>query len=161
LFAAFQTGQVPPDLSAAIKAARLRQEEVETPERKPVVWDGSAGRAWSEMYGTLEFQTPLVELPLDRVTEAEAAEYRNFRADHLAQPRLQDPTCVRMSLGDRLVTLEASLLPLSASSPWRTLRKYTGGEPVRLRSEPGMLMRADVHLSEAARRWYSSRDSLG
>lgn len=161
LFAAWDGGQVPADLQAALEAARLRPEEVATPDGKAVVWDGAAGRAWSETYGTLQFLTPLVELPLERVTEAEAAEYRSFRTDYLAQPRYGEATCVRMTLGDHLVKLDATLLPLSSASPWRTLRKYTGGEPLTVSTEAGALIRADVRLSEAARRWYSSRDSLG
>jgi hypothetical protein len=139
LFGAWDRGQVPADLQGTLRSARLRPEEVAVPEGKAIVWDGAAGRAWSETYGTLEFLTPLIELPLDRVTEVEASEYRSFRTDYLAQPRYGEAVCVRMTLGDRLVKLDAIMLPLSPDSRGER-RKYTGGEPLTVSAEPGTLI---------------------
>lgn len=161
LFTAWDSGQSPTDLRGVLQATRLRPDEIETSEKHGVLWDGREGRARSQIYGTLEFMTPLIELPLDRVTEREAKEYREFRADFLSQPRYADPFNACMSLDDRVVKLDVHLLPLTSAGLWPTLRKYTKGDPLKVSKEAGTLLRAEVHLSEAARRWYSSRESLG
>ena len=68
----WETGNLPTDQAALLSAAALRPEEVATPDGDGATWDGKHRLAVSDVYGTLGFATPLVELPLDRVTPGEA-----------------------------------------------------------------------------------------
>src|SRR5262249_1250655 len=83
LFAAWETGKLPADHEALLAASALKPEEVYTPEGQPVTWDATRQTAVSEVYNTMHFPTPLVELPIDKVTPQENQEYLQFRSEYL------------------------------------------------------------------------------
>jgi hypothetical protein len=132
LYAGAETGRLPADHDALLEASGLKARDLETPEGKCVVWDGKAGVARSDVYGTLRFLTPLVELPLDRVTPTERDDYEAFRTEYTRLwRRYFDPVGLRLALGDKQVRLEAYILPLIQSSAYNDLRLLSGGQGTR------------------------------
>src|SRR5205814_405860 len=74
LFAAWETGKLPADHEALLAASGLRAEEIEVPDGGAVTWDGKRRAAISDVYNTMHFLTPLVELSIDYVTPQEERE---------------------------------------------------------------------------------------
>lgn len=53
------------------------------PDGKAAIWDPANQVARSDVYNTIHFATPLIELPMDNVTQTEADEYNRFRLEYL------------------------------------------------------------------------------
>jgi hypothetical protein len=133
LFTAYETGKLPAAPRGAMDGANLRPEELPVPEGKPAAWEPGRQVALSEAYGTIHFATPLIELPLDKISEVERDEYARFRAEYLGLWRQYfDPIGMRFSLGDDHVKVDTYLLPLVANSQYNELRRVSGGGTVRL-----------------------------
>jgi hypothetical protein len=151
LYHAWQTGRPPADHAALLAAAALKPEEVYLPEGRPLVWDAREQVAVSEAYNTLQFATPLVELPIGNVTPAEAEAYRQFRLEYLGLwRRYFDPIGMRIALDDRQVRLDTFILPLVANSRYNELRRLTGDGTVRLdlaAVSPKTVVQFLMHLS--------------
>jgi hypothetical protein len=127
LFTAWDTGKLPKDHGALMKASGLKNAEIYTPEGDGVVWDGKSQVAVSDAYGTVRFLTPLVELPIDKVTRREADDYEEFRRGYLnLWRRYFDPVGMRVSLGEKQVKVETYILPLIQSEGYAQLRDLTG-----------------------------------
>ena len=128
LFTAWETGKLPADHKTLMKESRLKNEEIYTPEGDGVVWDGKRQVAVSDAYNTIHFLTPLVELPIDKVTRQEVADYEAFRRGYLDLWRQYfDPVGMRVSLSDKQVKVETYILPLIQSSNYGSLRDWAGG----------------------------------
>jgi hypothetical protein len=151
LYHAWQTGKPPADHAALLAAAALKPEEVYLPEGRPLVWDAREQVAVSDAYNTLHFATPLVELPIGNVTEAEAQAYRQFRLEYLGLwRRYFDPIGMRIALDDKQVRLDTFILPLVANSRYNELRRITGDGTVRLdvtAISPKTVVQFLMHLS--------------
>jgi hypothetical protein len=81
----------------------------------------------SERYGTLEFLTPIAELPLAKVTEREAGLYKTWREGYQrAWSNFFDPIGARLSVGPERVALDLTVRPLILESVYADLRKMTG-----------------------------------
>src|SRR5262249_55070238 len=79
-----------------------------------------------------EFATPLVELPVEKVTPQEQRAYEVFRLRYLRLwRRYFDPVGIRFRLGPGPVRVEVYLLPLVQNSEYQWLRDLTGGGVVR------------------------------
>jgi hypothetical protein len=127
LFCAWETGKLPAGHEAALAGAGLRPEDVAVPEGKGVRWDAERRLAVSDVYNTLHFATPLIELPIDRVTPAEAKAYDDFRQEYEKLWRTYyDPIGLRFSFDNRRVRVETHILPLAASGQYRTLLALGG-----------------------------------
>jgi hypothetical protein len=128
LFAAWETGKVPANLNGVLAASKLKPGEVEVPEGEGVVWDGARQVAVSDAYNTLRFATPLVELPIDKVTPEEERDYRFFRDEYLRLwRRFFDPVGLRFSRDEKRVRVETYILPLIQNGEYNRLRDWTGG----------------------------------
>ncbi len=151
LFTAWETGKLPADHQALLAASALRPVEIYTPEGKGVTWNAADQVAVSDVYNTLHFPTPLIELPLDRITLAEEQEYEHFRRDYLnLWRRYFDPVGMRFALTDRQVRLETYILPLIGDSNYVDVRMMTAGGIARLdpvRIGPLTLIQGTMHLS--------------
>jgi hypothetical protein len=133
LFAAWETGKLPADHEALLAASGLRAEELDVPEGRGVTWDGQRRVAACDVYNTMHFLTPLVELAIDKVTPQEGREYDDFRAEYLnLWRRYFDPVGMRFALRGRQVCLETYILPLIQSSEYNMLRQWTGGGTMTL-----------------------------
>jgi hypothetical protein len=165
LFAAWEGGRLPRDQDELLRAAALTPEDLATPEGRGATWDGKRLLAASDVYNTVRFATPLLELPIDKVTPAEEREYLNFRRDYLAQGRLlSDPIALRLSLADREVGVEACIVPLIESSRYRELRHWTGSgtatyDPAALPADT--LLEFVMHMSADLRAFITRKEALG
>jgi hypothetical protein len=133
LFTAWETGKLPESHREVYVSIILKPEEIYTPDGKGVTWDAGRKMAISDVYGTLHFATPLVELPIDLITETERRDYQQFRDQYLGLwRRYFDPVGVRLSLTDRQVRLETYILPLIQTSQYNELRRRTGDGTIPL-----------------------------
>ncbi len=75
----------------------------------------------SLLYGTLGFQTPIVELPLDDVNQAEALVYRAWRDTYQTNWRgTFDPIALRLTVQPTgRMAADLTIMPLIASSEYR------------------------------------------
>jgi hypothetical protein len=91
-----------------------------------IAWDH--GRAVSSVYGGLDFQTPIAELPLDRATPAEAAAYDRFRGQYQMRWRgFFDPIALRFSVGDDRLAADLTVMPLILGSEYRQFMAIANG----------------------------------
>ena len=82
----------------------------------------------SERYGTLDFLTPIAELPLERVTQREADLYRTWREGYeRAWSNFFDPIGARLSIGEKTTRLDLTVMPLILGSDYAGLRDATRG----------------------------------
>ncbi|HEY7423755.1 MAG TPA: hypothetical protein VH682_05865 [Gemmataceae bacterium] len=127
LFHAWETGRLPANRKELLAAARLEPEALRDPDGKEVVWDAARQAAVSEVYGTRNFLTPLLELTIDKVTQEEASDYAAFRADYeRLWQRYFDPAGLRLSVRGRQLVVETHILPLIRSPEYDGLRMVTG-----------------------------------
>jgi hypothetical protein len=140
LFTAWETAPRPAGQHAALTPTGLKPDELYAPGARDVAWDASRQVAVSDVYNTEQFATPLVELPIDQVTSAEAEGYRRFRAEYLGLWRQYfDPVGMRLRLRDAEVRIETYILPLIQSSQYNWLREHFGAgttplDPARIPS---------------------------
>ena len=133
MLTAWETGKAPVSTPNILQAAGLKVEELPMPEGKPAFWNPENLTAVSDVYNTIHFATPLIELPIDDVTRTEAEEYRRFRLEYLGLWRQYfDPIGMRVSLRDGQVKLDTYILPLIENSAYNNLRAVTGKGTVRL-----------------------------
>jgi hypothetical protein len=135
-----------------------------TPDGGSATWDDRDRTASSAVYNTPNFLTPLLELPIDRVSATEARQYAAYRQglrDTLG-PYYQ-PLAVRFSLNQKRVRLDTSLTGLKGSWLFDALRNVAGNGTIVVdsadRSPPVLQLLA--HFSPTARKWFTSRDSMG
>jgi hypothetical protein len=151
LFTAWETGKLPSEQKALLSASTLKLEEIYAPEGKDITWDAERQVAVSEAYNTLQFATPLIELPISKITPREQQEYDQFRQDYLKQWREYfDPIGMRLKLTDRQVKLEVVILPLVQSTAYNEVRRWTGGGTFRFdpsRISPKTLFQLKTHIS--------------
>jgi hypothetical protein len=80
------------------------------------------GGVVSSTYGTLDFMTPLGEIPLEEVTQAEADAYRFWRDGYQNNWSWGfDPIALRISLGRQKLAADLSVMPLILSTQYREL----------------------------------------
>jgi hypothetical protein len=138
LFTAWETGKLPADHEALLAAARLKPEQIYVPDGKAITWDARRQVAVSDVYGTLHFATPLIELPIDRITAGEQTAYGAFREEYLRLWRQYfDPVGLRFALSDKQVRAEVYVLPPINNEEYNSLRQLTGGGTISL--HPGMI----------------------
>jgi hypothetical protein len=132
MLTAWETGKPPVSHPNLLQVAGLKKEELPMPEGSPAFWDPEKLIARSEAYNTVHFATPLIELPIDDVTQTEADEYNRFRLEYLGLWRqFFDPVGMRLTMRDGEVKLETYILPLIANTAYDNLRRVTGQKTVR------------------------------
>lgn len=171
LFTAWETGKLPADHPALLAAAALKPADVDTPEDKGVIWDAKRQAAVSDVFNTNHFVTPLIELPIDRITKREEADYNRFRLEYLGLwRRYFDPVGVRLGLNGQRVCVETYILPLIQNSEYNQLRRFTGNGTAPLdvvARPPTALVQFLVHLSPETRGdlrnaiWRLDKDPVG
>lgn len=83
----------------------------------------------SEIFGTLEFLTPVSELDFDTVTASEAAAYERWRTGYeRGWGRAFDPIAIRLRLDDRRREMDLSVMPLTIGSDYREWIEVTGSD---------------------------------
>ncbi len=127
----FRIGPGEPEFEDLVKAGALDPNDLYDPAGGIFTWD-TRGVPRSSTYGRLTWLTPLIEMPCERVTAAEKAEYDEFRERYSRYWREYfDPVGMRLKL-DQRVRVETCILPLIESSTYNDLRQFAGGEPIRV-----------------------------
>lgn len=147
-------GHVPSEPEMAREGA-LNPADIELPDAGKFSWNpaGAIGAA-SEKYGTLDFLTPLSEVPIDKITPTERSEYTRFRDSYRNYwRRYFDPIAVRIKV-DRTISFEISIAPLLEESRYNELKRLTGAQPAKFDLagvSTSTLARFQVHLDKNAR----------
>jgi hypothetical protein len=82
----------------------------------------------STTYGTLGFLTPVIELPLEQVTRAEADAYSRWRDGYQRNwNQYFDPIAVRFSMTPQRLGAELTVMPLIAGSEYRHFIDISSG----------------------------------
>ncbi|MFI5460521.1 MAG: hypothetical protein ACHRXM_34335, partial [Isosphaerales bacterium] len=113
-------------LAAIVAGTGLSQPVNSPPRRSALVPDlgelriSRTGVA-SSLYGTLGFQSPIVEIPLDEVTQTEAQAYRAWRDGYQRNWRgTFDPIALRLAVRPPgRMAADLTVMPLIASSDYR------------------------------------------
>lgn len=78
--------------------------------------------------GSLEFLTPILEIPLDRVTKVEADAYRRWRDGYQSNWQWAfDPIGLRLEIGKKRLGADLTVMPLIAGSQYRQLIAVSRG----------------------------------
>lgn len=86
------------------------------------------GNVYSSTMGSLEFMTPIAELKIDKVTAAEAEAYNAWRRQYQSNWRWAfDPIALRLSVKDRQLAADLSVMPLIWGSDYRTWVELSRG----------------------------------
>jgi len=105
----------------------------------------------SSTYGTLDFLTPIVELPLTKVSQAEANAYNRWCAGYQQNwSQFFDPIAVRFSLDARQLGAEVTVMPLIAASEYRHFADLSTGSSIGANSgdrHPEALLQAALALN--------------
>ena len=97
--------------------------------------DGSTGVC--SHHGHAWQLVPGVEIPVEKVTEAEAAEYRQFVESYNQYwRRFFDPIAIRIQIAPKQYRVETIILPLIDNSIYSGLAQVLGGEPEPLDALP-------------------------
>jgi len=82
----------------------------------------------SPTYGTLAFLTPIIELPLQQVTQAEADSYNRWRDGYQQNwSQMFDPIAVRFAMSKQRLGAEVCVMPLIAGSEYRHFIAISSG----------------------------------
>lgn len=99
------------------------------------------------VHGRLGALTPLIDLEMERVTDAEAAAYRRFARSYTQLwRRFFDPVGLSISREGASWKLDTVVLPLAQNSLYRNLASLAGGAP--LKEEAGWVEPSTVWLLE-------------
>ncbi|MGB7346861.1 MAG: hypothetical protein WBD20_21745 [Pirellulaceae bacterium] len=81
----------------------------------------------SDEYGTLDFQTPIVEMALTRATKKEVDLYNGWRQRYERRwRRVFDPIAVEIGLQDKELTADLTIIPLVLQSEYNQWRQIVG-----------------------------------
>ena len=85
----------------------------------------------SSTYGSLNFMTPISELAITNVTEAEAQAYEQWRENYQRNWRgTFDPIAIRFSVSRAKLGVELTVMPLIASSEYATFIEFSKGAQI-------------------------------
>ena len=155
LFDSYQHGPRQRTLAQLLTDGALHPDDLYDSEGGDFAWDPHSGRAANAFWGDLRFAKPLIEVPIDAVTEAERSAYGDFRDQYETYwGTFFDPIGMQVRLGDtvRVATHILPLIDLSAYEEWNDI---TGGDPIQIstaRFTPDTLMRVMLHLNEGRHR---------
>ncbi|MHC4452902.1 MAG: hypothetical protein ACYS0E_22635, partial [Planctomycetota bacterium] len=83
--------------------------------------------AVSSIYGNTRFLTPIAELELTHVTEAEAAGYKQWRDNYQRNwSRYFDPIGVQLKLSDEQIAADVTVMPLIVASEYNSFVRIAG-----------------------------------
>jgi len=109
-----------------------------TPASGPIYTD-LAGAEWgtltvgpegvrSDRLGSLEFMTPIVELPMTSVSTAEAEVYERWRDNYQRNWRWAfDPLALRLSLQEKRLSADLTVMPLIFASEYNEMAAFSRG----------------------------------
>ena len=148
LFHAWETGKLPADHAAALAGAGLKPADIAIPDGKSLAWDAKQQMAISDVYGTIHFATPLIELPIDKVTAQEQREYGWFRDSYMKLwTGFFDPIAIRLAFDKKQIKVETHILPVAGNSAYRTLASIGQGK-IAAPTGIGTVAQLALHINE-------------
>jgi hypothetical protein len=85
----------------------------------------------SATYGSLNFMTPITELPIARVTRAEADAYQRWRDNYQRNWRQAfDPIAIRFTLSTNRLKAELTVMPLILATDYREMLDISSGAEI-------------------------------
>lgn len=85
----------------------------------------------SSVYGNLRFMTPIIELPIDKISEQEDNEYRRFRQNYQRQWQMFfDPIAVSLLLKKDKIEVDLTVRPLIAATAYRQYVQIAGNHAI-------------------------------
>jgi hypothetical protein len=130
---AWETGKLPQGHDHILAVTGMNPGELFAPDGNAIFWDNEQKLAASSVYNTQHFATPLIEIPIDNVTQTEAREYEQFRLQYLGLWRqFFDPIGIRLSLKPNQVKTEIYILPLVRTTQYNELRRVAGNGTVKV-----------------------------
>ena len=125
-------GEKVPSLDALCEAGYLDRKHLQTEPGDRLSWDAAAFAGRSERYGRVGHLTPIIELPMDKVTAREQSDYDQFRERYQNYwRRYFDPIGMRITAG-RDIALSVTILPLIDNSEYNRMKSVVGGAPADL-----------------------------
>ena len=109
----------------------------------------------SSIYGSLEFMTPIAEIPIEQVTQGEAEAYRMWR-DRYQQNWRQffDPIAARFYVSSGQLSLDLTVMPLIAGTDYRDWIEITQGSKIEANAgdpHPEALLHLGISINTSAR----------
>jgi hypothetical protein len=150
----------------AVVADAARPGELKAPQGAPDLGDLSLSRSGvtSSIYNTLDFLTPIAEIPLEEAGADEGRAYDNWRNTYQANWRgTFDPIALRVSLRPRRLAADLTVMPLIASSQYRPFVELVGGAEIADRAgdpHPEALLHAIMALDVRSQLLRSGGDTL-
>jgi hypothetical protein len=125
--AAVMTARQAEAVDALVKGT-LRTSEVPCPEMDLGKVEMTAAGVVSSDYGRLDFMTPIIEMPLETVTKAEADAYGRWR-DSYQQNWSQyfDPIAIRLGVGRERMSVDLTVMPLIARTEYGEMIEASRG----------------------------------
>ncbi len=82
--------------------------------------------------GSLSFQTPIIEIPLPKVTTAEAEAYKRWRDTYQQNWNWAfDPIALRITANDQKLAADLSIMPLIMNTEYRGLLGFAKGASIK------------------------------
>ncbi len=147
-------GQAPRDAAQLLASGVLDATELtHSAGEGSITFDPATGPR-SKAWGTLASLTPLIELPLDRVSAIERSGYDRFRETYQNYWRgYIDPIGVRIVHGPNGIRLDARMMPLLQNTGYDEIAEAVGDKRVLPPSlEDGMRLTMAVSESSSMRR---------
>lgn len=122
-------GRSAEDVDELIEEGIVNEEELVHPDGSPIEFspDGGAFSKW----GDARLMTPLVDIEVEAVSEAEQQAYDRFRRGYQRQWRqLIDPVGARLTYRDNRLSVDGRMVPLPDRSPYDALSRAVGHQPV-------------------------------
>ena len=105
------------------------QTDLSLPDAGEIQMTSGGVASWA--FGTLDFLTPIAEIPLAKVTQAEADAYNRWRNGYQQNWRqFFDPIAVRFSVTARRLSAEVTVMPLIGGTDYRQFINVTSGSRI-------------------------------
>ncbi len=121
----------------------------------------ASGGVVSSTYGSIAFLTPIAELPLTEVTQAEATAYERWRDGYQQNWSWAfDPIALRLSLAKDKVGADLTVMPLIANTQYRELIEFSRGVqiPADAGDRHGALAHAVLAINRQSPRFHSAEN---
>jgi hypothetical protein len=155
--------QQKPTMQQLVNDKLLNLGDLYDPEGGKITWDENLNQALSTSYGAISSMTPLIELPIDKVTEEEKTQYTQFVARYEQYwRRYFDPIGIRIKV-DKQIAFDVTILPLIDQSAYKDLKDWAGGEttPVDIsKFSANTLLRAVFHINPKGEALKGFKDSF-
>lgn len=120
----------------------------------------------SSLYGSLEFMTPISELPMEQVTAAEAEAYNAWRTQYQNYwKQYFDPIAVRLTVKPEKLAADLTIMPLIVRSDYADFVRFSAGAKLdpRVGDPHDTLFHAELALnfkSDAMKRMWRPDDKV-